>query len=290
MGDFLGNLVAKNMSLGELVMPRPVSIFEPTAKEGALPPVLPPPSLASEPEPPAPRAPVLEPFPIPRPQQPHAGLMVPDQSPAPLLPLAASSPVQPQPAPATPPSPGLLPAPVGESPIQPLVQPASPPLRKAPVGPSVPWPAAQELPGPEPAVPAPAQAPPISPPPPRPRQSPDPLRAAVTAVDANPVPSGPATPEPVIPSTDPAPVPKPPAAVIVRPQVAAIPPAEPSLPFSPLPEATAETPPAIQVTIGRIEVRATPPPAAPSQKQRPDKPAVMSLDEYLTERNGGGHS
>jgi hypothetical protein len=44
--------------------------------------------------------------------------------------------------------------------------------------------------------------------------------------------------------------------------------------------------PTIHVTIGRIEVRATP---APIQKQsKPNAPVSMSLDEYLTKRNGGG--
>lgn len=49
------------------------------------------------------------------------------------------------------------------------------------------------------------------------------------------------------------------------------PPVEPPQPASPT----------IHVTIGRIEVRATPPP--PASKQRP-APAVMSLDDYLKQR------
>lgn len=50
-----------------------------------------------------------------------------------------------------------------------------------------------------------------------------------------------------------------------------------------------QAPPApttIQVTIGRIEVRATPPPSHPTQPQRATAP-VMTLEEYLRERNGG---
>lgn len=51
---------------------------------------------------------------------------------------------------------------------------------------------------------------------------------------------------------------------------------------------TAEPVPTIQVTIGRIEVRAMPPPSQPPQRQR-SAPAVMSLEEYLRlRRNGGG--
>jgi hypothetical protein len=44
--------------------------------------------------------------------------------------------------------------------------------------------------------------------------------------------------------------------------------------------------PTINVTIGRIEVRATPPPRAPAPAPRPPAP-VMSLDEYLRQRAGG---
>jgi hypothetical protein len=43
------------------------------------------------------------------------------------------------------------------------------------------------------------------------------------------------------------------------------------------------TPQTVQVTIGRLEIRATPPPAPPRPKPRP-APAVMSLDEYLRRR------
>jgi len=46
--------------------------------------------------------------------------------------------------------------------------------------------------------------------------------------------------------------------------------------------------PTIQVTIGRIEVRATPPPPAPSQSQQRSTPSIMSLDQYLQQRSKGG--
>lgn len=46
--------------------------------------------------------------------------------------------------------------------------------------------------------------------------------------------------------------------------------------------------PTIQVTIGRIEVRAiTSAPATPAANTARSKPAVMSLDEYLNQRGGG---
>lgn len=44
--------------------------------------------------------------------------------------------------------------------------------------------------------------------------------------------------------------------------------------------------PSINVTIGRIEVRATPPPPTQSQPSRASAP-IMSLDEYLRRRAGG---
>ncbi|MBF2065978.1 MAG: hypothetical protein IGS39_16385 [Calothrix sp. C42_A2020_038] len=51
---------------------------------------------------------------------------------------------------------------------------------------------------------------------------------------------------------------------------------------------TEQTPtPTINVTIGKIEVRATPS-VAPETKQRP-KPSVMGLDEYLHQRAKGDH-
>jgi hypothetical protein len=45
----------------------------------------------------------------------------------------------------------------------------------------------------------------------------------------------------------------------------------------------------IQVTIGRVEVRATPPsPAARTQQQQKPAPSKMSLEEYLKQRSRGG--
>ncbi|HKP11590.1 MAG TPA: hypothetical protein VJZ91_05745 [Blastocatellia bacterium] len=47
--------------------------------------------------------------------------------------------------------------------------------------------------------------------------------------------------------------------------------------------------PTINVTIGRIEVRAVTPAAAPPQPRKP-APSLMSLDEYMRRRNAGGDS
>jgi hypothetical protein len=71
--------------------------------------------------------------------------------------------------------------------------------------------------------------------------------------------------------------------------VAAIRPVAPVTPtFSPQPVLGVARPPAtIQVTIGRVEVRAVPPPQAAS-RATVTQPPVMSLEEYLGRRAGGG--
>ena len=54
------------------------------------------------------------------------------------------------------------------------------------------------------------------------------------------------------------------------------------------PEAKPEGTPTIQVTIGRVEVRAITPPATPAPRTRPARPGpALSLDDYLRERNRG---
>jgi hypothetical protein len=53
------------------------------------------------------------------------------------------------------------------------------------------------------------------------------------------------------------------------------------------PAATPEPTPTVQVTIGRVEVRAVPPPSPSPKLRRPASP-VMSLDEYLRQRARGG--
>jgi len=50
-------------------------------------------------------------------------------------------------------------------------------------------------------------------------------------------------------------------------------------------EAPPEVPPTVSVTIGRVEVRATPPRGSPHQKASPVP--VMSLDEYMRKRTAG---
>jgi hypothetical protein len=95
--------------------------------------------------------------------------------------------------------------------------------------------------------------------------------------------------EPANPRPEPTPVetPRPatPATVVVQPHVTPAPRAEPAGPALAGRAATPKPAPTIQVTIGRIEVRAVPPPAPPP-KQR-SAPPVMSLDDYLRQRDGG---
>ncbi len=55
----------------------------------------------------------------------------------------------------------------------------------------------------------------------------------------------------------------------------------------PAPQESSAPAPTIQVTIGRIEVRATPPPTPRPQTSR-SAPSVMSLDDYLNQRTRGG--
>lgn len=49
----------------------------------------------------------------------------------------------------------------------------------------------------------------------------------------------------------------------------------------------AEAPPAVEVTIGRIEVRVVPPPAPAPARRADRRPAATSLDDYLRARGAG---
>jgi hypothetical protein len=55
-------------------------------------------------------------------------------------------------------------------------------------------------------------------------------------------------------------------------------------PIAPLSSA-AMTPSAINVTIGRVEVRVVPPPA--QQRAKPKQASVLSLEDYLRQRAKG---
>ena len=87
-----------------------------------------------------------------------------------------------------------------------------------------------------------------------------------------------------VPSPDergsrPDPGPAGPATVVVQPRVTLY-----SAPVDPArPRTEVQTEPTIQVTIGRVEVRATRPPTPVASRERPSTP-VMSLEEYLRRR------
>lgn len=92
-------------------------------------------------------------------------------------------------------------------------------------------------------------------------------------------------PEQDIRGPEPSPVAETSARVVAQPHVTQY--VEPAGPVPTGPVPRPEPAPTIQVTIGRVEVRATTPTPQSSKKERP-KPPVMSLDEYLGRRASGG--
>jgi hypothetical protein len=66
---------------------------------------------------------------------------------------------------------------------------------------------------------------------------------------------------------------------------AIVPTIRPLPPIAPLPPATATPAPTVNVTIGRVEVRAVPPPA--QQRAKPKPATVLNLEDYLRQRAKG---
>src|SRR5262249_53455609 len=60
----------------------------------------------------------------------------------------------------------------------------------------------------------------------------------------------------------------------------------PASPFETLSTRDSNTPPSVQVTIGRVEVRAVMPPTQTPRLVERKAPPLFSLEEYLRERNG----
>lgn len=129
----------------------------------------------------------------------------------------------------------------------------------------------------------------------RPATSPQEKPTQLARLDSPPVPSLPQKESPAAKATPaaiqttvitalagPKAAPRRPAAIVPTQTVPHIP-AEQK---RPLPDADAPEP-VIQVHIGRVEVRATPPETAPSPKKQRQLP-VMGLDDYLRNRNGQG--
>jgi hypothetical protein len=63
--------------------------------------------------------------------------------------------------------------------------------------------------------------------------------------------------------------------------------AEPAVEFKPSPRLSQAASPAVQVTIGRVEVRAMLPPAPAPRIVERKAPARLTLEQYLRARNEG---
>ena len=313
MADFLGNLVTKSMGKAEEIRPRLPSLFEPPAAQADRGPAAAGPAAVESPpvqlEAAAQAAPPAKPeqelsAPAARPRMPraparpsprHVAQPAGDSADEPTLaaprpaatahqattPAAETASSAPSPAQARQeirPAPDLE-WPPGESEYSEL------PIRRGP-GPAMLGPTSEAAAG-QPAEPARSMTltlpsthpvPPGTPGPPlRPaREAPckeptAPRRSSRLETGSDGVPAQ-AKARPV---PDPAGAP----AVVARPQVI------PASTAGPTP--VAEPAPTVQVTIGRIEVRAMPPLATQPKAQR-SGPAVMTLDEYLRQRNDGG--
>ena len=298
VSDFLGNLAAKSLKLTPVVRPRPVSFFEPARAAGALGQGLPFDALSAFGQPETDNAPALPQRPMrPRSANPFAGQPLPADRPD-----SAEGVSQPPVSAARPEhrtrhllQPAARPAPVVPPPVQ--AQP-SPNANAGALPPA--WPLETEN-----------RAWPLA-------GSPSPRRPQPTASYATPTLQAPARALDEGSRPDPIVAPAPPAGArenasdATHRQLAVTPASErmavertiqdrPRL----IPAAVADLPhvtsrpdsrssamdkqaatPTIQVTIGRIEVRATPA-ALPARKER-SAPQVMSLDDYLRQRSQGG--
>ncbi|MDV7390896.1 hypothetical protein RZS08_06075 [Arthrospira platensis SPKY1] len=322
MSDYLSNLVARTLAAAPVLQPRQPSLFEPvgggwglgnrdwgvaaeaeTAVSPLMPSPTPPPVRPVWPETAVATSPPIQPA---RPETaavtpPPAAVAQPQPAPPPAPhaePLAASQPERPMAArmeKKTAPSPP--PMTIRERIIQQTVV-----EKKERLVPAGPPPAAPIHPAKAMAVPVPVavQPRPLSPPPP-----PVPETVKTRPQDEPPIRSMPAVPkrpsaaEPPVriverqhPTSEPSPPPKPDKRQVAPPPTIRERILPPTAATSPEREratngryASEPPPPTIQVHIGRIEVRATPPPQ-PVAKSRPT-PALTSLDDYLRQRNGG---
>ncbi|MCL4266854.1 MAG: hypothetical protein KJ069_26980 [Anaerolineae bacterium] len=276
---YLDNLVARSLPETAVIQPRPVSLFEPWP--GTIP--FSTPAMTEDQTAVA----QSEPHPLPRPQaQPF--------SPAPY-PAETAVPPSAAPATAVPPAPvksATLPAPASQPTAThragqhhlPKVAPSDASQPTLPVQPA-------NIPVIRPSSSAPITprpAPPDHPTEPRPARE---VHTTVTireqTTKLTPVPETAAKTKPMLAEVvREQPIqPAPPTAIPVQ--------TKPFTPASnrptnhqPVVTKPAEPTPTVQITIGRIEVRATPPPPAKAEKKQPSAP-MMSLDDYLRQRNGG---
>lgn len=277
--SYLDNLVARQLPETAVIQPRPVSLFEPWPGTAVGINAFP---AANEAEtavaPPAA-------YPLPRPQTPSI--------PSPAMPAAL------QPASPTLTPPARQPASPSPLPPTPTLRPASPeptppPQKQPPVNHA---PAAiQPAPPRQPvlAPPAPVNVTPTSrhhraePQPATETHPPVIIREQITQLKQVIETRAPSTP-PLVETVREQPIqPAPPVKAAIRPeQIKPFTPANGRAPHHQPPVTPPTEPtPTIQITIGRIEVRATPPPPAKVEQKQPRTP-VMSLDDYLRQRNGG---
>jgi hypothetical protein len=270
MSDFLSTLLARargdapGESPAVLLQPRPLARFEPTAPAGWDALTFSAESSPAEPPPPAPGAP-----------------------PPPLAPPDYRSPIPMTPA-------GHAPDPGLATGLSPKPQPPPPAARdqqqpQTPGGPLA-----------KPA-PAPLAAPPLTPQPPLAPPAGDGARPSRPPIEPNPAEISTTTPPGVQPAltilpeserlaSSPAPTSDPadrlPAHLepaLPPPRTGRLQPALPAPPEAPAPPPAAPPDPVINVTIGRVEIRAAAPAPAPERRPRPEPP-VLSLDDYLRRR------
>jgi len=262
MSDFLTNLAVRSVGAAGAIQPRLPALFEPPRPTGrSLPaPVIDSPAEQTQDEvsqPPRNSDPASEwapvrrtPREIPRPGEQPEEAQVTSR---PIVPVPQLSPTPVvRPAPETK-SVGPQP-PVPRPPAQPLWQPPAVPAAARPV------PEIRERmePAPAPQLPRPE------------RKSP-----SVETVEARPL-----APRAALPPSAPPEAPRAAVRPLVKPRVT--PRFESPRTAAAAPRAKAAEP-VIHVTIGRIEVRATPPPAE-TRKERAAAAPVMSLDQYLRSR------
>jgi hypothetical protein len=295
MSDFLGQLIDRSFGRADSVRPRPVALFEPSqpASGNLVPPDVEPYDAGDQV--PAPASMPSNAAPAPR----HMSPAAPSQA-------ASTRPLRmPSPAPTAQPDvpPAVIhyqvePTAAGEPPALPRVAPpamveptqhygtrdvvvervleearqASPPRTAAPtvIESTLLQPILREV-----VVERTAEAPPLPAATPREVFPPHVLSADVRD-QAGSAPDAPRPPRALKPLTEAAPP------VVVQPRMERRR-REPAAPETSI----SATRPTIQVTIGRVEVRAIPAPAPPGRRPHP-QPTVMTLDEYLKQRAGGG--
>ena len=244
MSDFLTRLAARSLGVGELVRPRPVSLFEPRAAQPPL--ELDGDEIAAEPPTVAARQarPARE---APRPTTPgHVQLRgsEPQSPPRALEPTPAPEAAEPE-------KNALAPAPVAPAPadIVVAVQAARAEAAEPPADP------AREARSPHPVTPVPART-----------SAPGRVRLRGSEPQSLRASDPPAAlrRDPDEPSAEPWLMPPPPTPAVLPP-----------------PPAPAETePPVVRVTIGRVDVRAVLPPT-PTEQPKPRRRPRLTLEEYL---------